>query len=162
MYSNSAIVSLAIWVGILIAGVVFAAEEATVTATVTAENLSVHVDDGSVAYGTLALSASANTVGTDTQFASNSGNVTEDINIRGTNTVAWTLASAIASNVYTHEFSTNAGALYLFMSTSQQEFADAVAANSSQQFDLRITVPSSTSSGAQQSADVTVTAVAED
>ena len=57
-----------------------AADEGTVTATVTGSLVSVTVADGNVAYGILALSATENTTASglnDTQTATNDGTVTE-------------------------------------------------------------------------------------
>src|SRR5690349_8778650 len=80
---------------------VFAATTGTVAATVTPQNISVAVTDGTVAYGTLDLSTSADTTSggvNDTQTATNDGNVAEDFNVTSTNATggtAWTLAGTI-------------------------------------------------------------------
>ncbi|HZX50167.1 MAG TPA: hypothetical protein VFE94_03420 [Candidatus Paceibacterota bacterium] len=164
MKSYSTIISVAVWAGLLIAAGAYAAQTGVVSATVTAQNISVAVQDASIAYGSLALSASYSTLAAeanDLQFASNIGNLTEDFNIQGADTASWTLESAIGSEQYTHEFSTNRGTVWVKLSTSYQQLVDAVAQNVSQQFDLQITVPSGTSDFTQQTAAVTVQAVAD-
>src|SRR3989339_877269 len=84
-----------------------AAETASVTATVTAQNVSVTVADGTVTYGTTSLGSSKNTVAlSDTQTATNAGNVTSQLNIKGQNSTAWTLAGTAGSDIYVHKFCT--------------------------------------------------------
>lgn len=161
MKSQSVVISVAIWVGLLVTGLVIAAETGVVSATVTALSLSVVVEDAAVAYGSLALSASQDTqtLG-DSQAATNTGNVQEDFNILSQNTASWTLASTIGGEQYTHEFGTDGGSTYFFMTTSYQELGPDIAVDNTRTFDLQITVPSSTSDFTQQNADVTVQAVA--
>lgn len=146
----------------LLALPVTAADTASVTATVTVQNISVSVSDGSVAYGTLALNSSAGTNGTDTQTATNDGNVTVDFNIRGYDTAAWTLAGTNGANQYVHRFCTTSCASaptnYTALTTSYQTLAASKATSATQTFDLHITTPTSTATYAQQSADVLVQA----
>jgi hypothetical protein len=141
-----------------------AASSATVTATVTVQNISVTVSDGTVAYGTLGTSTSAGTNGTDTQTATNNGNVTEDLLIKGQNTTAWTLGATSSSDQYIHRFCSSSCASpptsYTALTTSNQTLAASKAASATQTFDLYITTPSSSSSFTQQSVDVIVTATA--
>ena len=158
-------ISIAIWAGLLIAGAAFSAETSTVSATVTAQNISVGVYDGTVAYGTLATSGTANTetLGQE-QSAQNEGNATEYFNIRGQDTTngtpVWTLESAIGTNQYTHEASTSDGSTWYLLTTSYVTFVTGKAVSSTEPFDLRITVPSSTTNFSQQDPDVIVQAVA--
>lgn len=139
-----------------------AADEASVTATVTVQNISVSVDDGSVAYGILALNTSAGTNGTDTQTAENDGNVTAEFNIKGQNSVDWTLGGSAGANQYVHRFCTATCGTpptnYTALTTNYQELAASVSVSGTQTFDLHITTPTSTSSYTQQSVDVTVQA----
>jgi hypothetical protein len=141
---------------------VFAADTASVTATVTVQNISVSVSDGSVAYGTMALNSSAGTNGTDTQTATNDGNVTVDFNIRGYDTAAWTLAGSNGANQYVHQFCVSSCASaptgYTALTTNYQTLAASKTASATQTFDLYITTPTSTSTYDQQSADVLVQA----
>lgn len=144
---------------------VFAASTATVTATVTVQNVSVSVGDGSVAYGTLSTSTSKDTTSggvDDSQTATNDGNITEVINIRGADTSTWTLAGSVGTDQYKHEFcktTCDSSPTWTALTTSYQTLSSSVAAAGTQVFDLKITTPSSSSSFTQQSASVTVQAV---
>lgn len=142
-----------------------AATTATVAATVTVQNVSVSVADGSVAYGTLATNTSAGTNGSDTQTVTNGGNVAEDFNIRGQNSANWTLGASAGVDTYVHQFCTatcgSAPTNYTKLTTSYAALgAGNVAANGTQTFDTYITTPTSSSVFTQQSVDVTVQAVA--
>ena len=143
-----------------------AASTATVTATVTVQNVSVSVSDGSVSYGTLGTSSNANTASgdlDDSQTATNNGNVSEDFNIRGADTSAWTLAVSIGADQYKHDFCTSdcdGTPTWTALTTSYQTLSSSVSASGTQVFDLRLNTPSSSSSYSEQSADVTVQAVA--
>jgi len=143
-----------------------AASTATVTATVTVQNVSVSVEDGTVTYGTLATSSSTNTAAAgldDSQTATNDGNVASDLNIRGQNTTAWTLAGSVGADQYKHDFCVtdcDGTPTWTALTTNYQALATGVAASGTQVFDLRINTPSSSSSYTQQSADITVQAVA--
>lgn len=144
---------------------VFAADTANVTATVTAQNISVSVADGTVTYGIMALNTSKGTTTlTDTQTATNNGNVTENFNIRGQNTAAWTLAGAAGADAYVHRFCTatcnTPPTNYTALTTNYQTLATAVATSGTQTFELYLTTPTTTSSYLEQSVDVTVQAVA--
>lgn len=144
----------------------YAADEATVTATVTVQNVSVTVSDGTVTYGTLGTSSSANTTSSgtnDSQTATNNGNVTSNLNIKGQNTTAWTLAGSIGADQYKHDFcitTCDSSPTWTALTTNYQTLASGVATSGTQVFDLRLNTPSSSTSFTQQSANVTVQAVA--
>ena len=140
-----------------------AADTDDVSATVTVQNISLSVADGSVAYGTLAVNSSTNTnTLADTQTVTNDGNVTIDINIRGANTAAWTLAGTAGADAYIHRFCpATCGTFptnYSALTTSYAELTTGVAAAGTQALDLGITTPTSSTSYTQQSANVTVQA----
>lgn len=148
-----------------------AAGTATVTATVTFQNISVSVADSSIAYGTLGTGASADTTSgskNDTQVASNDGNIAEDFNIKGQNTTAWTLAAATGADQYVHDFCTagsgtpdpcDASATWTALTSNYATLGSDVAASGNKRFDLKITVPTSSSSYSEQSVDLTVQAI---
>ena len=116
---------------------------------------------GTISYGTLAAGISSSTVPAYTQTAKNDGTGSEAFNIKGQNTACpWTLASTVGTNQYVQEFSTNGGTSWTALTTNYQTFATGIAANGTQNFDLRLTVPSSTTCFNQQSVDVTVQAIA--
>jgi len=140
-----------------------AATSATVNATVTVQNISVSVSDGTVSYGTLAVNSSQDTTASglsDTQTATNDGNIAEDLQIRGQDTGNWTLAAAAGADQYVHQFSTNAGSSWTALTTNNQLLSDALASSGDQDFDLKITTPTSTSVFTEQTVSVTVVATA--
>ena len=160
---------------LLVAAVIFlplgfaaAGSTAVVGATVTVQNIQVGVTDGTVTYGTIAANSSKSTIAADlndTQTATNNGNVAEDFNIMGQNSVDWQLSATAGSNKYVHMFCktscssppTNFTAL---SSTSYQSLATNVSTpGGTQTFDLRITTPNPSLVFTQQSVDVTVQAV---
>ena len=143
------------------------ADTGSVTATVTAQNISVTVSDGSVAYGVLALSGIKDTTATgvnDSQTATNNGNIAESFNIKGTNTGAWTLASTQSTDQYFHKFCNNgtcdASPAWTALTTNYQTLGTNISTSGTKEFDLQIGVPSSTATFTSQNADVTVQAVA--
>lgn len=116
---------------------------------------------GTVSYGALPAGISSSTVSAYTQTAKNDGTGSEAFNIKGQNTACpWTLAGTSGTDQYVHEFSTNGGSSWTALTTTYQTLATGIAANGTQNFDLRLTVPSSTACFTQQSADVTIQAVA--
>ena len=150
-------------VGLVVAAAVQAVTEASVAATVTVQNISVSVADGTVAYGTIGAGTSKSTLElspVDIQTATNNGNVTENLNIRGQNSspAGWTLAATAGANQYVHEFSKNSGGLWTALTTINQTLATGVASSGTQTFDLKITTPSSATDYTAQSVNVTVQA----
>lgn len=146
----------------------FAADTDSVTATVTAQNISVTVSDGAVAYGTIAVSTSRDTTTAgvnDSQTATNDGNITEDFNIMGTDSAAWELADVAGSEAYTHGFCTTncdvSPTWTQFNETSYTQLANSISSSADQVFDLRLQTPTSTATFTQQSVDLTVQAVAD-
>lgn len=149
---------------LLLPQVISAADEDDVSATVTVQNISLSVSDAAIAYGTLAVNSSQNTVTlTDTQTVTNDGNVTIDMNIKGADTAAWTLAGTAGANQYVHRFCpATCGTFptnYTALTTSYATLAETVAASGTQSLDLGITTPTSSVSFTQQTANVTVQAV---
>lgn len=146
---------------------VSAANEGSVTATVTAQEISLTVADGSVAYGTIVLNSTKDTTSggvDDSQTASNIGNVAEDFNIKGAATAAWTLGATAGANTYTHKFcisTCDTSPTWTALTLNNQSLATNVtAASGTQLFDLQIGTPTTTSSYTQQTATVTVQASA--
>jgi len=142
-----------------------AATEGTVTATVTAQNVAVTVTDGTIAYGTIAVSGTANTNAAglnDSQTATNDGNVSSDLDIKsqdGTGGTTWTLAGTIGADTYVHDFcitDCDGSPTWVAMTTTYQTLASGIAALGTQLFDTRITVPSSSTDYVQKSVDVFV------
>ena len=156
--------------------VVEAATEGTVTATVTAQNVAVSVTDGTIAYGTMVLNTTVNTalfVGddalSDTQTATNDGNVSADLDIKGINTVGdtpWTLDSTNETlDHYVHEFCNEAESgcdvantelVWTLLSTEYQQLTTGLAAGGTQDFDTQITTPTSSTDFTSKSVNVLV------
>lgn len=149
-----------------------AAGTATVTSTVTVQNVSVSVADGTVSYGTLGTNTSESTLAApglgDQQTATNNGNVAEDFNIKGSNSANWILDTANSTaDHYVHKFcvatcGTDASPTnFTALTTSYAALgAGNVATSGTQTFDLRITTPQTSSVFTSQSIDVTIQAVA--
>lgn len=122
--------------------------------------------DGTISYGIVPLSGTKNTTATDlndTQVIKNDGTAAEDFTIKTSNAtggVQWTLGSLTGDNTFVHEFSTNSGGLWTKFSVadSYQTFATNVSANTSQNLDLRIYAPSSSSDYQQKNITVTILA----
>lgn len=122
--------------------------------------------DKSIAYGTIEVPGSKSTlqlVPADTQTAQNDGNVTEKLSIKTSNATGgtgWTIGSEAGSNVFVHEFSVNGGSNWTPFTAAEnyQTLVASLGVGSTQNFDLRITVPTSTDA---VSKTITVTILAE-
>lgn len=135
-----------------------ALDTASVTATVTVQNISVAVSDGSITYGTLAVGTSKSTADIpDMQIATNDGNVAEDINVKGSNSANWTLASTTGANQYTHKLSIGTTSA---LTTNYSTLITNLGVGITKQFNLILFTPSSSTNYTSQSVDVTVQAVA--
>lgn len=158
-------------VGILTmaAGVANAAGTAVVTASVTVQNISVSVSSGTITYGTIAANTSKSTIATDlnnTQTATNNGNVAEDINIRGMDSTAWTLAATPGVEQYSHKFCTASCTTpptnFTALTTSNTTLVSNLAKDGSQTFDLQLSTPTTTTTFTPQQVDITIQAVAHE
>ncbi len=155
--------------GLLFAFQAHSADTASVTATVTVENISVSVSDGTIAYGTLGQNSTTSTVagiGNDMQVATNDGNVTENLNIKGQNSASWTLAGAAGADEYVHRFCNDTDldcsapvANYTALTTNYQTLDTSIAPAGTVNFQLHINTPNPSSVYVQQSVSVTVQAV---
>ncbi|MFA6428870.1 MAG: hypothetical protein WCV84_00010 [Patescibacteria group bacterium] len=139
-----------------------AADTQAITATVGASSVSVTVTtDGAVAYGNIPLSGSTTTIAlSETQTIQNNGSDDEAFNIIGTDSLNWTLEAAVGADQYTHEFSTTTGSLWTFMAQDAYTSMDhRVASSGTSALDMRISVPSTSSSYDPQTVSVTIQAV---
>jgi len=157
---------------ILVSGV-RAADTATVTATVSAQNVSVTITtDGSVDFSTINTSSTEDTTSggvNDTETAQNNGNVTEDFNIKAADSsssgAGWTLGATADSETYTMKFCTSdcdGSPTWnsVGIDPSYQTLATGVAASGTQDFDLQVGTPTSTTDYNEQTITVTIQAVA--
>ena len=154
-------------VGMLVAySVVLAGTTATVTATVTVQNISLSVADGSAAYGVLGSNTTKSTCTSelnDAQTVTNDGNVAENFNIEGQNSANWTLAATAGSDQYVQKFATSTCSTFsggTALTTSYVTAATNVAASATSTLNLQINTPNPSSFFTQQSVDVLLQAVA--
>ena len=121
---------------------------------------------GVIEYGFVELSTASSTVGNGyTQTAENDGNTTEQLNVKSSDAsggTTWTLASAIGSNIFKHEFSTTTGSVWTVMpdSATYVTAKPSVVVSGTVDFDFRLTTPSVSADYQQKSITITVQAVA--
>lgn len=119
---------------------------------------------GTIAYGVVAIARDTTSSGVNqTQVVRNNGNVAEDFDIKGQATANWILGLAAGNATYKHEWCTvncdTSPVWNIFTTNYAGSFlASNVAANATQDFDLRITVPTSNQSVFQQTAVVYIQA----
>jgi len=147
--------------------------EATVTASVTVENIAVSVDQTSFAYGSMPANTASTTLtlfGGAGIVATNDGSLA-DFDIFGADTAGWTLASATSTaDNYIHKFCNETdddcaasgafGADFTALTTSPQTLKASVAADGTVAFQLSLHTPNPSTVFTQQSAVVTVQASA--
>lgn len=120
---------------------------------------------GDISYGIIEAGQSKSTIDVSaTKTAENDGNTTENLNIKTSNATGgtgWTLGYPAATNVFVYEFSTNSGGNWTRFNTTDvyQTLAIGIAAAGTQDFDLRITVPTNSDS-VEKTIIITVQAVA--
>jgi len=154
----------------LVAVPAMSATEGTVSATVTAQIVSVAVTDGNVSYGVLGLGTTEDTTlatGVDeTQNASNEGNVSVDLVIRSSDATSggtpWNLAASPATDEFTHEFSIDSGSNWIAfdIDNNASKTLATVATSGDQDFDLRIGTPDVSTDQLEHTVTVTVLATA--
>lgn len=143
------------------------AEQSTTSTPV----ISVSISDGIISYGVISEGGTQDTTSTglnDTQVATNDGNITENFNIKGQNSTSWTLTGSVGYNQYKQEFCITGGGApdpcdssptWTVLTTAYQSLATAIASSGTQRFDLKITLPSLSSTYNQQTVDITIQAV---
>ncbi len=133
----------------------------TVAATVTATNLAVSVNDGSIAFGSVALNTATSTVSTgQTQTVSNDGS-NATLNVKSsdaTNGTSWTLGPSQGSDIFKLEVSTTTGSTYAtFQATDVYLTASSTFASlMDQAVDFRFTTPTVSTDFVQKSLTITV------
>ncbi len=121
--------------------------------------------DGTISYGTIANSATKSTIElSDAQVVKNDGNLAEDFTIKtstATGGVQWNLGDLPGIDTFVHEFSINGGGAWTKFTTadSYQTFVNNIAAAATQNLDLRITAPSSSTDFQQKNITVTILAI---
>ncbi len=130
--------------------------------------VSVVVTPASIAYGTVALGTSEDTITLGQNLtATNNGGVTVNFSIRSSNATRdggtnWTLGATAGNNTFTHAFSTNGGGNWFPMGLADNYYplASGIAPNATQVFDLQIGMPTSTIDYWEHTIIITVLAVA--
>lgn len=155
------------FVGMLVAySAALALNTATVTATVTVQNISLSVADGVIVYGTLASNTTKSTCTTelnDLQTVTNNGNVAETFNIKGQNSVNWTLAALAGTDQYVEKFvnvACSTWSLGTALTTVYATLASNIAASGTTNLNLQINTPNPSTVFTSQSVDVLLQAVA--
>ena len=110
--SSIATIAILALVGLVVGvGVSASKHEASVSATVTAQLITISVSTGDVAYGILPVDTNADTVALNqTQFVTNGGNVNVDLEVKSSDAaggIPWNLAASTGADAFTHEFSSN-------------------------------------------------------
>jgi hypothetical protein len=144
---------------------VWADTEATVNATVTAQQVAVSVDPGTISYGTLDTGSTASTALGDadsvdaTQDVSNDGNVNEDFDLKGTTSAAWALSDTAGSDTYTHEYcdtDCDGSPTWYDLGTGYTSAASSIGSGNTWSVDFKISLPTATTATESQDVDVFV------
>jgi hypothetical protein len=122
--------------------------------------VSITISDGTVTFGTMNFSTSKDTITlTDTQQVTNNGNVAIDIAIKGYDTgCPWTLAGTIGAEQYTYEYSLNAGGSWTPLTTTYSSMITSLGVAASDDFDLKLSTPTTTACATEQTVDLTLIA----
>ena len=165
------LIAVAALIGASLAIPAFADTTGTVTATVTVSLVSVSVAPTAMAYGVQALGATNLEPGTrncggsaNPAFtASNNGSVTEDLTIRGTDSVStnWTLGAVAAAETYVHLFRLDPPCCTFNALTlaSQALISSLVSADALDVY-MNLDMPTASASTTEESFDVIVLATA--
>ena len=174
IFSSIASITLIALVGMMVAGLVQAAED-TVTATVTVAYASVSIDQD-FAYGAIAPNTASSTVTlwAGAGITATNGGSISDFDIYGANTTGsgsgWTLAANTTGNNYMHQFcndtdndcsTPSTGYTGNELTISPATLKANVAAAGTVAFQLQITTPTTATDYSQQSSVVTVQASAQ-
>ena len=155
-----AIVGLAI---LMVAGWLIpanASDTATITVTVTPTGtLSITVTPTSWANGNLAY-GSSNSTSSGYFNVTNNGTITCNVNILGSNTTNWTIASSAGYNQFVMQASTDGGTNWnITLSTTATSLFTSLAPNDYKTFDLKLIMPTGGDTTSQQTITVTLQAV---
>lgn len=142
------------------------ADTAAVTATVTPQSISVSVSDGSIAFGTVALGGSQDTITlVDTQTFTNTGNINEDFNIKTTTatggTTPWTVSTTTpGADSFVLSYSDDVGVSWTPIETDYTLAGSNIDPSGTGVIDFKIDMPTSSTDSVEKSITITVQAVA--
>lgn len=138
-----------------------AATTDTVTATVTATNLAISVNDNTIAFGSVALNTATTTAGnSDTITATNDGS-DATLNVKSGNATGgttWTLGTSPGSDTFKLEVSTTTGSTYMtFQATDTYLTASSTFDSlTTGDLDFRFTTPTGSTDFVEKSLTITV------
>jgi hypothetical protein len=151
---------------------IYASDEASVSATVTPQLVSVKIADGyptSVDYGVISLgSVNIDPIGTPVIRVENNGTVKENLGIKGENATvgsdSWVLSNTSGANTYVHKFAKGASPIPtdfvpLTATSTGNTLANNLLTGDTSDFKLRIDMPTTTGSYSQHTTNVVVVAV---
>lgn len=145
-------------------GIVQAAGESTVNATVTAQNVSVGVGPTAITYGIVAVNTGKTYP--NTIIATNEGNVPSDITIKGTDDSPWILDTVNSTQdhyihrVCTTDCGTVPGGYSDLNTSSGVSIKASLGVGATQTFGLQLTTPQTSSVYTERSVDVVIMAAA--
>jgi hypothetical protein len=130
--------------------------------------ISISISDGTVDYGIMSLNSWKSTLElSDTQTATNTGNVNENFKIKGKNSDNWTLSSSQGDEQYVHQFCNDTDkdcssppTNYTPLTTSYQDLDTNIPPSGTVDFQLRLGTPTATTHYTEQDVDVTLLASA--
>lgn len=165
MKSTIATIAILALIGLGVGMIASAASTADVSATVTAELITITVADGSVDYGILPVNTIKDTVSpSQTQVVTNSGNVDVDLGVKSSDAVGgtdWNLAATNATlDEFTHEFAPDGSTWTAFNADNTTYVSLATSITTTQNLDLRIKTPASVTDNILKTITVTVLATA--
>ena len=103
----------------------------------------------------------------DTQTVQNDGNVNEDFGIKSSDAASagtpWNLAASTGTDQFTHEFSTNSGSSWTDFNADNNTYSSissAIVPTNTDDFDLQIKTPTSSTDTLEHTITVTVLATA--
>lgn len=164
MNKISAFIVLSIYF-LTITSSVYGADTAAVTATVTPQSVSVSVSDGSIAFGTVALSGTQDTITlVDTQTVTNTGNVMEDFNIKTSTatggTTPWTVSTTTpGADSFVLSVSDDAGVGWEIIESDYITMSMEIEAAGEEPYDFKIDMPTSSTDTDEKSITITIQAV---
>ncbi len=142
------------------------ADTAAVTATVTPQSISVSVSDGSIAFGTVALGGTQDTITlVDTQTITNTGNITEAINIKTSTatggTTPWTISTTTpGADSFVLSYSDDVGSIWNIIEGDYTQVTADLEASATGDIDIKIAMPTSSTDSVEKSITITIQAVA--
>ena len=121
--------------------------------------------DGSVSWGVMEAGSTKSTINiSDTEVVQSNSNVNIDLDIKSSNatggSVNWTLGATPDSDVFVYEHSSNSGSVWntFLLADSYYTFVTGMTPSSTQNIDLRITVPNISSEYDQKTITITILA----